>query len=398
MSPGGTASAETGGELSQHKPLVPKPTVDWQRSGGNYRAPALMAHFKWPEAIVLREKLDNGEMTVDEYNRIISNAPGNPLPNVKMLITSASNPVMTHPDVNTNIKALKKLEFNAVFSYHLDNPSARYADMVIPQMHTAFEGRDVPFSRAIMRAKDLFCKEAEHLNGNYFVYKQKCVNPPGEIKPRGWVWLQIAKRLGFAEEYSPRLVNIPDDKWEETVEALHREAYEKWALLPEVAPRHPPSWEEFQKKPVYRWEVKEVNYTYKSTLERGENPFAATESGKIEFYSKEVDASSKSGKKYKSKEEKPHAANNLYGGGNLPAMAEMVIGGRATYHSNDVVKYPLLMSSPASIHCWIINRYCGTATGTRSGSAPPRPKYGELRTTILSEFLTTRPKLLCPLT
>jgi anaerobic dimethyl sulfoxide reductase subunit A len=201
-----------------------------------------------------------------------------------------------------------------------------------------------------MRAKDHFCKEAEHLNGNYFVYKQKCVNPPGEIKPRGWVWLQIAKRLGFAEEYSPRLVNVPDDKWEETVEALHREAYEKWALLPEVAPRHPPSWEEFQKKPVYRWEVKEVNYTYKSTLERGENPFAATESGKIEFYSKEVDASSKSGKKYKSKEEKPHAANNLYGGGNLPAMAEMVIGGRATYHSNDVVKYPLLMSSPHGLY------------------------------------------------
>jgi len=70
---------------------------------------------------------------------------------------------------------------------------------------------------------------------------------------------------------------------------------------------------EFQKKPVFRWEVKEPNYTYKSTLERGENPFAATESGKIEFYSKEVAAGSGSGKKAKLKEEKPGKANERYG-------------------------------------------------------------------------------------
>jgi len=39
MSPGATASVETGGEFGQHKPLVPKPTVDWKRSGGDYRGP-----------------------------------------------------------------------------------------------------------------------------------------------------------------------------------------------------------------------------------------------------------------------------------------------------------------------------------------------------------------------
>jgi len=51
---------------------------------------------------------------------------------------------MTHPDVNTNIRAFKKLDFIVVFSYHIDNPSARYADILLPQMHAAFEGRDVP--------------------------------------------------------------------------------------------------------------------------------------------------------------------------------------------------------------------------------------------------------------
>jgi len=53
-------------------------------------------------------------------------------------------------------------------------------------------------------------------------------------------------------------------------------------------PIAPAEWEEFQKKPVFRWEVKEPNYTYKNTMARGENPFEGTESGKIEFYSQEL--------------------------------------------------------------------------------------------------------------
>ena len=349
LSPGATASAESAGEFGEHEPSLPKPIVDWQRTNGTYRAPVLLAHFKWPEAIVLREKLDKGEMSVEEYNRIIGNTPGNPPPNIKMLILSSSNPVMTHPDVNTNIKAFKKLEFSVVFSYHLDNPTAKYADIILPQMHRAFEGRDVPFQKVLVRSKDFFCNEAVHLNGNYFVYKQKCVDPPAEVKPRGWVWLQIAKRLGIAEQYSPRLANIPDDRWDETVENLHREAYEQWALMKEVAPLNPPSWDEFQKKPIFRWEVKEPNYTYKNAIARGENPFKGTESGKIEFYSKEVAESSNFHEKDKASAVKTHA-NQRYGGGHLPPMAEMVKGGKATYFSNDAEKYPLLMSSPHGLY------------------------------------------------
>jgi anaerobic dimethyl sulfoxide reductase subunit A len=314
-----------------------------------------VAHFKWPEAVVLREKLDKGEMTEIEYNRIIGNTPGNPPHNIKMMILSSSNPIMTHPDVNTNIQAFKKLDFVVVFSYHLDNPTAKYADIILPQMHTVLEGRDVPFRKILMRPKDYFWMEAANLSGNYFVYKQKCVDPPGEVKPRGWVWLQIARRLGIAEQYSPCLANVPDDKWDEAVEALHREAYEKWALRKEVAPLHPPSWQEFQKKPIFRWEIKEPNYTYKDTLERGENPFKDTASGKIEFYSQEVAAGSTAaennlkGRAILNGTKLP-AANGCYGGGNLPAMAEMIKGGRATYYSADVATYPLLMSSPHGLY------------------------------------------------
>ena len=349
LSAGATASAESAGEFGQHEPSLVKPTIDWQRKPGKYQSPALLAHFKWPEAIVLREKLDKGEMSVEEYNHIIGNLPGNPPPNIKMVIVHTSNPIMTHPDVNTNIKAFKKLDFSVVFSYHADNPTARYADIILPQMHTAFEGRDVPIRNSIYRTKDFFSMEVTHLNGNCFMYKQKCVDPPGEVKPRGWIWLQIAKRLGFADDYSPLLAHVPDDKWDETVEELHRQAYEQWLRREDIIPLNPPGWEEFQKKPVFRWEVKEPNYTYKSTIERGENPFQGTESGKIEFYSQEVAASSGDGKN-KSAAVKTHAVNGRYGGGNLPPMAQMVMGGKATYYSQDIKQYPLLMSSPHSLY------------------------------------------------
>ena len=352
LTPGGTASAEAGCEFGQHESTIPKPIVDWQGVPGTYQAPVLMTHFKWPESIVLREKLNKGQMTIDEYNRIIGNAPGNPPPNIKMLILSQSNPLMTHPDVNLNIKALKQLDFLVVFSYHLDNPSARYADIILPQMHRAFEGRDV-YLRG--RSTDLFSLETTNLNGNFFIYRQKCVDPPGEVKPRGWIWVQIAKRLGIAEQYSPRLADVPDDKWDEAVEDLHREAYEKWSLRKEIVPLKPPSWEQFQMKPVFRWQVDEPYYTYKNTIERGENPFKGTESGKMEFYSKELAAESKTTPSSidgstKSPDAKAYVANGRYGGGNLPPMAEMTMGGRATYHSKDTEKYPLLMSSPHGLY------------------------------------------------
>ena len=60
--------------------------------------------------------------------------------------------------------------------------------------------------------------------------------------------MKIAKRLGIAAQYNPRLANVPDDKWDETVEDLHREAYQKWALSEEVVPLHPPSWEDVPKE------------------------------------------------------------------------------------------------------------------------------------------------------
>ena len=179
--------------------------------------------------------------------------------------------------------------------------------------------------------------------------RQKCVDPLGEVRSHDWVWTQIAKRLGIAELYNPRLADVPDEKWDEAIEDLHREAYEKWATEKDIAPLNPPSWEEFQKKPVFRYEIKDPYYPFKEDLERGENPFRGTASGKIEFYS-EVLAKGPQSSGHERLSIRVPVERKCYGGGNLPPMAQMTMGGRDTFHSEETEKYPLLMSSPHSLY------------------------------------------------
>ncbi len=289
----------------------------------------------------MREKLDKGELSKEAYNNAIGNTPGNPLPNIQMVILESNNHLSTLPDVNSNIRALKKVDFVVAFSHFAEMPTARYADILLPQIASAFEGRD---SQAAIRSRDLFYNGMNL--GNYFIYRQKCIEPLGEIRPSDWIWTQIAKRLGIAELYRPRLAKVSYDLWDEVVEELHQEAYEKWAVSEEIAPLNPPSWKEFQKKPVFRYEMKEPYYPFKKDLESGQNPFRGTESGKIEFYSFKL----AKGPQYLAANEFFSGSGKCYGGGNLPPMAQMTMGGRDAFYSEDTNKYPLLMSSPHSLY------------------------------------------------
>lgn len=337
--PGGTAAAETGAWLG--RPTIPIPGVDWQRKPGIYNPPVLLAAYKWLKAIDLREKLDKGEISKEEYNNVIGNAPENPSPNIQMVIMETNNHLNNLPDINSNIRAIKKVEFVVVSSYYAETPSARYADILLPQVSTAFEGLEC---QCAVRSSDRF-KNGRNL-ANYFIYRQKSVDPPGEAKPSDWVWVQIAKRLGIVELYSPRLADVPDEMWDEAIEELHREAYERWAVREDIAPLNPPSWEEFQKKPVFRYEIKDPYYPLKKDVENSRNPFRGTASGKIEFYSEFL----AKGPHYLAINEYVPGSGRCYGGGNLPPMAQATMGGKDTFHSRDTEKYPLLMSSPHSLY------------------------------------------------
>lgn len=126
-------------------------------------------------------------------------------------------------------------------------------------------------------------------------------------------------------------------------------------LNEEVKKLNPPSWEDFQKKPVFRWELKEPNYSFKKEFESGKNPFQGTESGKIEFYSNVL----AEGPEYLANNDHPvKGSPRCYGPGNLPAMAEMSKGGKDNFFSEDTKKYPLLMSSSHSyyrVHSYLDN-------------------------------------------
>ncbi|MBN1227945.1 MAG: molybdopterin-dependent oxidoreductase [Deltaproteobacteria bacterium] len=339
--PGGTAASET--NLWQGHPSLPKPMVDWQRKPGTYTPPVRICMYKWAKAIVMKERLDKGEISREEYNRAIGSAPEDDPVNIQMVFLESNNHLNSLPDINTTIRAFKKLNFVVVWSYYMDMPSARYADVLLPQISTAFEGRDCGWCIG-PRNSDLFHMSAGL--GNYFIYSQKCVDAPDEVKSSDWFWVQIAKRLGIAELFSPRLADVPDEQWDEAIDELHREAYEKWAMSEKIAPLHPLSWEEFQKKPVFRWEIKDPYHAFKNELVSGKSPFKGTTSGKIEFYSKEL---AKGPDYLKSHEFYPGSAK-YYGGGNLPPMAKMVKGGKDTFYSRDTQKYPLLMSSPHSLY------------------------------------------------
>ncbi len=345
--PGGSAAAESG--LSPGFPGGPIPRADWQQQPGSYQPPVLLFMQRWAKAVDLREKLDRKEIGPKEYNNLIGNREDNPCPDIRLYISESNNYMTTLPDTNQTIRALKKLDFCLVFSQYADMPTARYADILLPQMYAAFEGRNGRHG-----PWGLF-SDFGGAGGRYFIYRQKCVDAPGEVKPNDWVWTRVAERLGIAESYNPRMAGVPDDKWEETVEAIYREAYERWAVMDEIAPLNPPDWEEFQKKPIFRFPMQGgPHYSFKSDIDVGRNPFRQTGSGKIEFYSTEL----AKGPDYLSAHEVPPGSGKCYGKGALPPMAKMTMGGRDTFSHEDARKYPLLMSSPHSnfrIHSWLDN-------------------------------------------
>lgn len=269
---GGTAAAQTGfwfGAGGTNLSAIGMPGIDWQRRPGDYKAPCMMLLSKWPKSVVLREKLDKGEISKEEYNNAIGNVAGNPCPNIKMVFSENNNHGVSLPDTNNTIKALKMVDFVVVWSQYTDMAMARYADILLPMPYNAFEGGTVVRGDRWVTALH---------TPNVLIYRSKCIDMPGEVKSNDWVWTQIAKRLGMAELYNPRMVNVPDEQWNDKIEDLHKEAYEKWIAQRSIAALQPPAWEEFLKKSVFQWPYRgEPGYPFKKDLEQDQNPFRGGE-------------------------------------------------------------------------------------------------------------------------
>jgi len=339
MVPGGC----TGGTAIGMMPHIPNVAIDWKQAPYEFIPPKINV-YSWAEAILLREKYDSGEISKDEYDRAIGNEPENPAPNIQMVIYD-SNTLFTFQDVNRRIEALRKVEFVLGFSSFVDSPTNKYCDLVLPiPIFQGFESLD-PMSVPLNLVIDRFYQDMDGL-ANKVVYMGKVIERPGEVRPKVWIWTQIAKRLGIADKYMPRLADVPLEKWDEAVEAVHKEAYENWlkdeqvhAVLEATQPKIP-TWEEFKAEPIIRIPIDQPYYPFKYPLEfTGESPFD-TPSKKIEFYSSYIAG---------------HDMKKTMWGGEydpLPKwqpsyMPESPIDG---FFNPDAQDYPLLVVSPVSMY------------------------------------------------
>lgn len=280
--PGGFAG---GAEMSMGLafPAPPVPDIHLQRAPAEYDPPILLNAAFWSDAVLLREKLDSGEMTVEEYNKVIGNAPGNPPPNIQCMIFQTHH-INNFFDVNKRIAALKKVKFSFGFHFSMEQVTPRYLDVVLPASYP-MENNDDYYLRRLYAPISPFMIGLYGF-GNHVTYQAKVIDPPHDVRSREWFWVQVANRLGIGEKYSPRLCNVPWEEWDKAVEAIHQEAYEAFASNPEnqaVYGGELPSWDEFKVKPIIRVPVKEPHYPFKEEMEAGVSPFK-TPSKKIEFY------------------------------------------------------------------------------------------------------------------
>lgn len=317
---------------------MPFPMVDWQQAAPEYHPPICYNIQKIAEAIVKRPLLDNGTIDEETYRTLIGSPPDSPLPNIKMMIVESQYPVVHHHS-NKRMEALAMTEFNWGFQWHEGQSSLDFMDIVLPGAVVMFETRD-----NYMLGPERFMYGPNGMR-NYFLYADKICDPPGEVRPHLWVYTELAKRLGIADKFNPRLADVPLDRWDDAVHELYHEAYDAWAADPTGMLEHlgiePKPWDEFLKKPVVRIPIDEPFYPYKNYMEKGESPFFTT-SGKIEFSSKIV-------------EDHDMGTETWYRGGleSMPVWDPAYMAGRPAHDSfyhPKAKRYPLSLVTPVSAY------------------------------------------------
>lgn len=265
---------------------IPTPTADFHQAPSDYKIPQLCNNNKLTELLHCQDLYYNGLMSEDEFrHRIGSPSDDAPLPHVEMLILD-NNYVNNHHDTNKRMGGFANTEFNWGWQWHVNQPSMEFLDIVLPAPVWQFEGMD-----QYMYGHQRFVSGPSGMR-NYFLFCDEGCEYPGEVRSREWVWTQIAKGLGVAEEYNPRLKDVSVENWTAAQREVYREAYDKWyeeygPIFDAMDVEEVKPFDEFVKKPVVRIPIDTPYYAYKSVLESGGNPFQ-TESGKIEFSSNYV--------------------------------------------------------------------------------------------------------------
>jgi thiosulfate reductase/polysulfide reductase chain A len=225
----------------------------WGRKGGLYQPTWLdIPDYPYPEYPKSnKEKLDNPDekypFAIEEITTGVREATitGKPYP-IKGWFVYGTNLPYSLPQPEKTIEAIKKLDFLVVVDT-IGSEIAGWADVVLPE--------------------SVYLERYDELNNPsfkvpYVGIRQPVVDPPGDQKPNYWIAKKLASRLGL-DKYFP---------WENIEEYLDYRL-QKVGLSLDL----------MKEKGIYLAPEQPIYY------EDGVKPYFGTPSGKIEFYSLQLE-------------------------------------------------------------------------------------------------------------
>ncbi len=185
------------------------------------------------------------------------------IPNIKGIFWQGSDWFNQLTNINKEIEAIKKLELVVCMDSTI-TPSGLWADVLLP-VATHFERHDIALP---------------WYKGHYFIHRPKVIEPMGESKTDFQIFTELAWRLGFGPQYNPKADRSYFHDPDAVDEAYLREFWETQVMHHMGVDM---TWEEFKKRGVYKFRLKEPHVAFREQIEKGV-PFN-TPSGKIEIFS-----------------------------------------------------------------------------------------------------------------
>ena len=246
---------------------------------GDYHVPMLYRSSYWAHAVLLLDKVRNGELSREDYMRMVGWRAdpsilkdfnprllfwGNYHPHASdYLVTAADSP-------NYQVAAIEKMEF-VVIMHSIMTASARYADLILPNRDWMWEEKNIT-------------KCPSYGGFECINYCPGVIDPPGEVKSGDWVYTKLAEKLGI----DPRKIfpyYTTDDNWDRDWERYLMDSYQGTVDYYKKQNIEVPSWEEFTRgKFINCDELEDEPFTGWDKQIKEDEPFE-TESGKIELYS-----------------------------------------------------------------------------------------------------------------
>jgi anaerobic dimethyl sulfoxide reductase subunit A len=246
---------------------------------GEYHVPRMYRGHYWAQAVLLLDKVRNGELNEEDYMRMVG-WRANPLLlkdfNPKMLFQGNLNKphtsdflVTVTDSPNDQIKALEKMEF-IVSMHSMMTPTVKYADIILPAQDWMWEEKSITRSSY---------GGFESIN-----YCPGVVKPPGEVRSPLWVCIKLAEKLGIDPKKFFKYYTT-DENWDRDWERYLMDSYQGVVDYYKMRNIDVPPWEEFTQGAFINCdELEERPFTGWDEQVKEGKPFR-TGSGKIEFYS-----------------------------------------------------------------------------------------------------------------